>query len=488
VHVAPRPYVIAGMLAAATSVIIVTPVATKAIEIPRHHIDVRLIDASDSILNVPLNLFYDLANVPYNEIQAMNTFSEALLFSGPWNATSATNLLGIDPGDPAHYEAVVNLMVPFPALSGMGQGEFNWTAGLGQQLLGFQAAEFPINGACSATECLPFEPTSPITGLTNVDNAIWTEQILTGQQAFPLVDNWLQVPLSKLLSGYTFDPSAPGSVDTSGAVYPLFGILGTTGPENSVPWSGDTYTLEPWVPVQNFLNSLMAPPPTDGIAGATGGIAILGTGIEVPTFTEFAQALEAAAAANIVAFDPFIPGSGVCDALCTTLVTDLGLNYPQLTQDIANIFPGNPMIDQWLAAYNAGTANVPTAAQIAAEIAGLQQGPWDFGNPSPPADWSVGGTDLSNLAPFFQTLWTDLGIQPGQGTEAAATASLDPISLSSGLDLSALSTELTTLLSGGASELSSQLSADLTALLADLSTALPANLATTLPADLLSSF
>ena len=27
-----------------------------------------------------------------------------------------------------------------------------------------------------------------------------------------------------------------------------------------MPWAGDTFTLQPWVPVENFINSLMATP------------------------------------------------------------------------------------------------------------------------------------------------------------------------------------------------------------------------------------
>ena len=68
-------------------------------------------------------------------------------------------------------------------------------------------------------------------------------------------------------------------------------------------------------------------------------------------------------------------------------------------------------IDKWLDAYENGTANVPSQEQIEHSVEILQQGYWDFGNPSPPAEWST-GFNLSTLAPSFHKLWTDLGFNP----------------------------------------------------------------------------
>ena len=177
-----------------------------------------------------------------------------------------------------------------------------------------------------------------------------------------------------------------------------------------MPWSGDTYTFEPWVPVENFINSLEATPNPDGF--------------EVPTFTELAQALQAVAAGFLLDFDPITPGSPFCPDTCSFLPDSA--NYPALVQDLANMMPGNPTIDEWLADFNAVgggpqiTYNDPTEAQILNSVAILQQGYWDFGNPDPPAGT---GPDFSQVSSFFYQLWTDLGITPGQGVDAGCAGS-----------------------------------------------------------------
>jgi hypothetical protein len=465
-------------------------------------LETRLVDAE--IANIPVNLFDDIANIPYNEVQAVDALSESLLFSGPWTVTSATNIWGIDPGDPGHFLAVTDLLLPFTALSGMGSPEDDWTAGLGQQLWGLIAAEAPVNGACAADGCLPIVPTSPITGLAGIDQGLWWSQILTGQEQFPLINNWFQVPLSDLVNGYTFGTNYPGYVDPSGTVYSLFGLSGT-GPGDTMPWDGTTYYLNPSQVFENFFQSLMATPSTDGIAGAT-GTAIPGTGIELPTLTEVGQSFQALLASLVVAFDPWTPGSPLCVGDCA-FVTDQGTDYPQLVQAISNLMPGNPIIDQWLAAYDGGTANVPTADQIQIAIQALQQGAWDFSNPSPPSDWSLGGLDLSTLAPQFEQLWTDLGVPTstldstnaqveetynefwallGYPSSAASGASVDTMSplfdptsaAAAATDQStALSTDLSTLL-GGLDP--AGLSADLSSLLANFGATLSADISSSL--------
>jgi hypothetical protein len=229
------------------------------------------------------------------------------------------------------------------------------------------------------------------------------------------------------------------------------------------------------VPVENFINSLMATPNPNGF--------------EFPTLTEFLQAIQAVIAGGIVNFDPITSGSPFCPGDCSILPDSL--NYPALVQDVSNIMPGNPIINEWLTAFNDPTGgptlsfNGPTEEQILNSIQVLQQGPWDFGNAAPPAG---SGPDLSSLAPSFYQLWTDLGLQPGQGGEAAA-ATMDPSALSSqllaGLDSSTLSTDLSQLLAGLDP---ATLSADLSTLLANFASTLPADLASTLPASLLSLF
>jgi hypothetical protein len=412
----------------AASVIVVTPTFFRAAVPPTVSTDTLLVDSS--IFNIPFNLFQDVVNIPYNEVQALDTLANSFFFTGNWFVVSATNLWGVDPGDPSHFMSVTDLLLPFPELSGLGAPATDFDAGLGQQLWGLVAAELPVSAACDASSCLPMVPTSPITGITPIDQPIWTLQELTGQQQFPLIDNWFQVPISDLQNGFTFDPSAPGSVDPSGPAVPGFGIDGT-GVDNAMPWSGDTFTWQPWVPVENFINSLMATPDLNGF--------------EFPTLTEVVQAFQAVVAGAILDFDPITPGSPFCPGDCSVLPEFL--NYPALVQDISNIMPGNPIIEEWLAAYadGAGVAGVdyngPTDEQILNSVNILQQGFWDFGNPSPPAGT---GPDFSEVTAFFHQLWTDLGLQPGVGLSAEA---IEPFAgLASSVDPAQLSTDLSALL------------------------------------------
>jgi hypothetical protein len=281
-------------------------------------------------------------------------------------------------------------------------------------------------------------------------------------------DGWSSISTSNLLGGQ--------------------GIPGT-GPGDAMPWSGETFTYQPWVPVENFINSLMATPSTTGLDG-TGIDAIYGNPTEImQTFQAFL--------AGLAFFDPFTPGSPFCPGECTA-VTTAGLDYPDLIKDINNMTPGgNPVINEWLTNYANGTANVPTAEQIQNSIALLQNHNfWDFANPSYLGNNTPGSFDLATLAPEFHQFWTDLGftVPPlAASSEAASTAAagVDPSTLST--DLGTLTAMFSTasvsdLLSTLTADLTTQLQADLSTMLASVAADVPANLATTLPADLLTMF
>ena len=97
-HLAARPYVMAGAVLAAASVLAATPIVprlNRPIKLPTLSIETRLVD--ESILNIPINLLYDIANIPYNEVQALNSVAGSLFFGGNWWVPSATNLWGIAP-------------------------------------------------------------------------------------------------------------------------------------------------------------------------------------------------------------------------------------------------------------------------------------------------------------------------------------------------------------------------------------------------------
>ena len=300
---ASRAYVLAAAAVAATSAVVLTPAAPKASHIPVRSMETRLVDVTD----VPINLFDDVVNIPYNEIQGIDVFGNSLLFSGDWWVPSATNIWGTDPGDLGHYMGLLDMALPFaPQISGLDQPEIdptadaNGTAGLAQQIALLAAAELPTSSSCDAQTCAPLTPAEVITGNTGYDRDIGFFEALAGNaqnstgQPFDLFSNWLQVPLSDLTNGFTFTPANdPGLIDPSPDLGPdapgvtgSLGFDGTTGVDGTgagdyMPWAGDTFKLNLFGPFQDFYNSLFTAP--------TGGID--GTGIELPTSTECSRRL-----------------------------------------------------------------------------------------------------------------------------------------------------------------------------------------------------
>jgi hypothetical protein len=541
VQAASRPYALAAAVLAATSSVAAIPLAPRPSQLPIRSIETRLVD--DSIANIPVNLFDDIVNIPYNEVQALDTLAYSLLDTGTWWVPSSTNIWDWGPWDSTHVAAVLSFL-PFPSLDqGLG--------GLDYQLDGLLAAELPESASCAIATCSPIVPPDVITGSTSIDRDIALIGALTGQIPSGLFDNWFRVPLSELLSGYTFtQANDPGVIDPAGPVFQEFGfpLDGGTNPfegattlvdgQNQYPWDGVTYTLNPLQPFENFYESLLATPSTSGIDG---------TGIDLPTLTEFTQTLQNVAAGLVIDFDPFTPGSPACLASCDVPES---LTYPAIVQDIANLDPSNTTLQTWLAEYAAGTAAAPTQTQIDETIALLQTGEYNLTpdqlatidadlasiNPELPAlytnagiltdpgylaftngtantfDPVYGGDNPNLVAQDLVTLLTNndtnvnalsepgvllallappaIVIDPGAFSAAAAdpssasTMSNDAANLSALLGLSgasSLSTDLSALLS--------QLSTDLsTAVSADLGTTLPTDLATTLPTALLSMF
>jgi hypothetical protein len=453
-----RRYVTVGAALAGASVVVVAPIAPVtpwSPKIPVISQAMRLV-AEDSLLNVPLNLFYDLVSIPYNEVQGVDTAASSLMFGDNFFVGGAANLFGIDPGDPTHVDAVVSTLLPFPALD---QG----FGGLVFEATGFLAAELPISASCATTTCYPVVPTDPVTGITDIDrgDGLSEQVLMTIPQG--LFDHFFKVPLTgpdSLSTGFTFDPtqSLPAGVNTGyegtdalfeppeeGPVYPGLGFSndpavnggnyflgGTVIPNATDPsapgtapaevtpadyanatelaWAGHTFTLDLAQPFQNFLTSLEAAPPTDGIPGAD-GLAIPGTGIELPTPTDVVQALQALAASLVVAFNPFQPGSPFCLGPCdlpgtSTEAPTLGITLP-IVQDINGLTPGgNPIIDEYLTAVQNGVANIPNTADVDYTRALLQDGIFTFS----PQQTAQIIANLSSINPALANLAVNAGL------------------------------------------------------------------------------
>jgi hypothetical protein len=411
VQLAVRPYVTAGVALVGSSLIAVTPIAPVTPESHIANVAVRLLADStttsttsfgftpstpfsgypaspdSSILNIPANLFYDVANVPYNAVQALDQLAGSLFFTGNWWVGSSTNIWGEDPGDPGHFESLTNLFVPFPALS----------VPEGSQLALLAAAELPASSACTAVICAPLAPLQPITGNAALDKTIWFAAILFGYP-FPLINNWFQVPLTGpggLTSGYTFG----NIVNPAGPANSGFGFQGTVpGPngEPLMPWSGTTFTYNPLLPFESFYNQLTAPPPSAA------------NGIQIASGQDLFQALQSVLAGLVVDFNPFIPGSPFCPGQCNyfpaTALTTVGL-----VNDILALDPSNTLIQQWLTDEANGTANGPTAAQTAFAEQFVNIGLFDLS----PATLTQINAMLSSINPVLPSIAADSGLLAG---------------------------------------------------------------------------
>jgi hypothetical protein len=435
--------------------------------------ETRLVDATD----VPINLFDDVANIPYNEIQGIDVLGNSLLFSGDWWVPSATNLWGTDPGDIGHYMGILDTLIPFPAISGLDQPEIDptadadGTAGLAQQISLLAAAELPVSSSCDAQTCAPMTPPEVITGNTGYDRDIGFFEALAGNaqnstgQPFDLFSEWLKVPLSDLTNGFTFTPGDdPGLVDPSpdlgstGDVGSGLGFDGTTGVDGTgtgdfMPWAGDTFQLNLFGPFEDFYNSLFDAPSTSGVDG---------TGIDLPTGTSILDAFQNLAAGSIVAFDPFVAGSPACPGVC-----DIPTDESQLAllQDVLAWDPTNTSLSSYVGEFAANMESNATQDETNDAIALLQTGTYNF----TPTELAQVDTALGNINPELPALFTNDGIITDPAYEAyTGTGPLDAVY--GGYDPNLLGTDLVTLFQDSlSSPTDPTLSTDLTTLANDFS-------------------
>ena len=294
---ASRPYALAAAALAAVSAVVVTPVMARQVPLAVRAMETKLVGIGD----IPINLFDDILNIPYNEVTGggLATVGDSLLFTGTWWVPSSTNLWGIDPGDPSHI-ALIDNFLPFEAFTQGFTETVNgvqvYEPGLNYELDGLLAAELPFSSSCDAATCFPMTPPEVITGSTAFDRDIGFFEAITGNatndqgQPFSLFSDFYKAPLSELIKGtYTFNPTDP-----SGAVNPETGLgltglgvsgnpfEGGTGPGDTVPWANVDFKLNLLAPFQTLIDSLEQTP--------SGGVG--GTGIEVPTIEGIAHTFE----------------------------------------------------------------------------------------------------------------------------------------------------------------------------------------------------
>lgn len=281
-----RSYVTAGVALMGAGVISATPV-TPNLDLEMKSYDVGLVAATQScatgsasalcatptgvpsatpfasttdstnIFNIPANLFIALANTPYNFFNALGEGDVALgsdpngdfsfqptyegvtltqpegsvvglgrnlRYTGNWWVYSQTNILGTDPADPSRYQALTNVLVPFPALS----------VPLGNMVAAIAASQLPMDTGCTGT------------GPGSCDHP---EAILS--KMFDLRH------VAALFSpdGYTFPETRAGiTCSADGQCY----VKDEDGPE--VPWSGENVKLDATAPFTSFYNSLTKTP------------------------------------------------------------------------------------------------------------------------------------------------------------------------------------------------------------------------------------
>jgi hypothetical protein len=406
-----RRHVTAGAAVAAASVVALAPVAPVDPWTPSLTAAERAVAlaAEASFLNIPFNLFQNLVNIPFNEVSATNVLANSFFFTGNWFTPSATNIWGEDPGDPGHFMAVMDYLLPFaPQLSGLYEPTIdpdalaNGTAGWGQQFAIFAAAMLPISVSCDSIQCYPMSPINPITGITALDSMLNFFNKFTN---FPNDDNqldlfkyWLKVPLQDLFNGYKFpdspwsDPDNPtsggianpdagvgeggavpggpmyGGKPWSGEAQPGFGYPGThplVDADGNIVYVdadgnivseelGNQVNLMPWAGLEFKLDPFgpmlkwfdSLMQPIDWSVNGDDPL----TGFHFVGPEEVFQAMKALIAGMVVDFNPYVPGSPMCPGLCNMapISPPWGVTTLDLVKSIQGIGAPNPLIQQWI--------------------------------------------------------------------------------------------------------------------------------------------
>ncbi|MEZ0340943.1 hypothetical protein ACAG25_13260 [Mycobacterium sp. pV006] len=202
-----RPYATAGVALVGAGVMAVSPVI-----VPPAQPEVRSVEsaveltATTSLAYVPINLIHAVINAPGNFIFGVEQFAAAMAASGSWNDSHPMNVWGWDDANPAHAWSLMNMAVPFPALS----------RPLGKHLNWWMTANLPMHEGCD-----------------------FTCPDLRG-----MLGKMFKVPMSRFYSeeGYTFPE----------VINPVGGW--------ETDWSKKTVKLDPLEPVKSVWNYLVSKP------------------------------------------------------------------------------------------------------------------------------------------------------------------------------------------------------------------------------------
>ena len=327
-----RSYVTAGAALVGAGVITATPITTPTLGESTARWDVALAAATQScagenpsalctqpeepiaptpfaatqdatnVFNIPANLFIALANTPFNFFTALGEgnvqlgsdpegdfdfqptyegvtltqpdgsvpgLGRNLRYTGSWWLYSQTNILGTDPADPSRYQAITNILIPFPELA----------VPLGNIVATVAASQLPMATGCTGTG--PGACDDPADILSKMFNVS-------------------AIPALFSPEGYTFPETRAGiTCDESGQCY----VKDEDGPE--VPWSGQTVRLDATEPFTNFYDSLTGTPDYSAIKPLTAELVVsslisLGTGLNT-AFNPFVLGTQCTVCA------PFVP-------------------------------------------------------------------------------------------------------------------------------------------------------------------------------------
>lgn len=134
-----RPYATAGVALVGASVMAVSPITVPPAQPEIRNVEATVaLAATTSLAYVPINMIHALINAPGNFIFGVEQFAEAMRLSGSWNDSHPMNVWGWDDANPAHAWSLMNMFVPFPALS----------RPLGKHLNWWMAANLPMHEGC----------------------------------------------------------------------------------------------------------------------------------------------------------------------------------------------------------------------------------------------------------------------------------------------------------------------------------------------------